>query len=139
MPVRRPPNNGWDSASLVALYRTCLLIKITLIAFPGLYNQLTFSRSNTGFLPSLAFTVTSFFSARITVFSLPWPLQSAYFFPQQYRFSPFPGLYDYLIFRRKNNGFLPSLAFTNSLFFSAGLTVFSLPWPLQTAYFFPQQ
>ena len=115
MPVRRPPNNGWDSASLVALYSTCLLIKITLIAFPGLYNQLTFFRSNTGFLPSLAFTVTSFFAARITVFSLPWPLQTAYFFPQQYRFSPFPGLYKQLIF-------------------SAGLTVFSLPWPLQTAF-----
>ena len=32
MPVRRPPNNGWDSASLVALCSTCLLIKITLIA-----------------------------------------------------------------------------------------------------------
>ena len=30
--VRRPPNNGWDSASLVALCSTCLLIKITLIA-----------------------------------------------------------------------------------------------------------
>ena len=78
--VRGSPNNGWDSASLVALCSTCLLIKITLIAFPGLYNQLTFFRSNTGFLPSLAFTVTSFFSARITVFSLPWPLQTAYFF-----------------------------------------------------------
>tara|TARA_B100001758_G_C17777720_1_gene288279 strand:- start:127 stop:423 length:297 start_codon:yes stop_codon:yes gene_type:complete len=76
-------------------------------------------------------------SKAITVFSLPWPLQSAYFFPQQYRFSPFPGLYDYLIFLRKNTGFLPSLAFTNSLFFSAGLTVFSLPWPLQTAYLAP--
>ena len=93
--VRGSPNNGWDSASLVALYSTCLLIKITLIAFPGLYNQLTFFRSNTGFLPSLAFTVTSFFSARITVFSLPWPLQTAYFF-------------------RRINGFLPSLAFTKS-------------------------
>ena len=32
LPVRRPPNNGWDSASLVALCSTCLLIKITLIA-----------------------------------------------------------------------------------------------------------
>ena len=32
LPVRRPPNNGWDSASLVALYSTRLLIKITLIA-----------------------------------------------------------------------------------------------------------
>ena len=30
--MRRPPNNGWDSASLVALCSTCLLIKITLIA-----------------------------------------------------------------------------------------------------------
>ena len=53
-------------------------------------------------------------SKAITVFSLPWPLQSAYFFPQQCRFSPFPGLYGYLIFLRKNNGFLPFLAFTNS-------------------------
>ena len=76
-------------------------------------------------------------SKAITVFSLPWPLQSAYFFPQQYRFSPFPGLYDYPVFLRRNNGFLPFLAFTNSLFFSAGLTVFSLPWPLQTAYLAP--
>ena len=53
-------------------------------------------------------------SKAITVFSLPWPLQSAYFFPQQYRFSPFPGLYDYHIFLNKKNGFLPFLAFTNS-------------------------
>ena len=113
-------------------------------------------RSNTGCLPSLAFTNSLFypatipvfflpwplltaylFSAAITVFSLPWPLESAYFFPQQYRFSPFPGLYDYLIFLRKNNGFLPSLAFTNSLFLSAAIPVFSLPWPLQTAYLAP--
>ena len=30
--VRGSPNNGWDSASLVGLCSTCLLIKITLIA-----------------------------------------------------------------------------------------------------------
>ena len=55
-----------------------------------------FLRKNNGFLPSLAFTNSLFFSAAIPVFSLPWPLRLPHFSQQEKRFSPFPGLYKQL-------------------------------------------